>query len=162
MKCISCRYQGMEEGLGRCPKCGFPVLKVPEDEKLRKMAKDYLLQKFQGIRVGVVSYGYEREGMELVLKEELLTPFTEDFLSLPAGEITWQEQLYRPIPKDREISLTIYIERNGERRRKEVLLKTLEVSGPWQVGIRPEEGLSFSIAAGGRDFYAVSEPVFVI
>lgn len=161
MKCIACSYQGIEEGLGRCPRCGFPVLKTPEDARLRKMAGDYLLQKFEGVRVGAVSYTYERDGMELVLEGELLLPFTEDFLSLPSGEIIWQGQLCRHIPKDREIPLQIYIEQNGEERRQEVFLKAPEVSGPFQVGIRRGEGLSFSLTVGSRSSYAESEPIFL-
>lgn len=163
MKCIACGYGEMEEGFGRCPKCGFPVLNCNgEEPQVKAMTREYLNKKFRGIKVGIISYTYERKDMELVFSGELLTLFTDDFLSLREGELIWQEQYYRYIAEGREIPITIFIEREGVQERREILFKAPRTNGPWQVGIRGEGGLTFSLAAGEKTSFVTSEIMSIL
>lgn len=158
MKCQLCTRE-MKEGLSECPRCGFPVIPVTDDNEktrvwIREQAGQYadaLLKKYS---IGIKVYAYtQNPGGSLTFKEEREMPLAEEG-SLRYGNVTWNNQKFN---ENKKITLDLVCRNGKKETRARVSADRPSVPAPWKAGIKVNADLTACVMIGSETSCSASE-----
>lgn len=145
MVCLVCA-QPLSPTQGRCPRCGFPLLRVPGSVRGRSgpwetLVSAYRRKLLQGIALHISSYTWRQAGDRLVpggRKEIPLPPLDR----LGQGEVAWLEQPFARVSVCRPITLEFVLRRDsGGYRLLRLQFPPPQAADFWQVGVGLDSGL---------------------
>ena len=159
MKCNACQGE-ISEGRAKCPVCGFPVIQTvgnneAELENIRKMGRDYLKQKLEGIAIGIMAYGYvmSDDGLKLDQTAEVEVAQAAE---LEPGQPVWAGEDFQRLDEEGEVSIHAFARKNDRTKTWELPVKLPKIAGACHIGIRLDAGLKGRMLLGDRSSYTES------
>ncbi len=159
MKCNACQGE-ISEGRAKCPICGFPVIQTvgnneAEIENIRKMGRDYLKQKLEGVTIGIMAYGYvmSDDGLQLDQTAEVEVAKAAE---LEPGQPVWAGEDFQRLDEEGEVSVHVFARKNDQTRTWELPVKLPKITGACHIGIRLGDGLEAHMLLGDSGSYTES------
>lgn len=164
MKCRACASKLEDSTLGRCPVCGFPLIHMvgegeTQEETLDKLSREYREMKLGAVRLGYLTYSHRMKEGRLIQDAVHERSFSVRACDLPLGETVWEEKDFARIESGEEITLTLVIEEDGVKRKRELRMLAPDSEGLWHVGLMAEPGFAVRIAVGDGKSGGCSEAV---
>ena len=157
MKCQLCTRE-MKEGLSECPRCGFPVIAVTDDNEgtrawIRKQADQYAEALLEKYSVGITVYAYtQNPGGALTFKEEREMPLAQAG-SLRYRDVAWNSQEFN---ENKKITLNLVCRNGKKETRAQVSADRPSVPAPWKAGIKVNADLTAAVVIGNENSFATS------
>ena len=159
MRCNACQGE-ISEGRAKCPLCGFPVIQTvgnneAEIENIRKMGRDYLRQKLEGVTVGIMAYGYVMgdDGLQLDQTAETEVAKAAD---LEPGKAVWLDQDFQRLDEEGEVTVHAFARKNGQTKTWELPVQLPKITGSCHIGIELQEGMKAEMLLGDSGSYTNS------
>lgn len=160
MKCNACQGE-ISDGRAKCPLCGFPVIQMvgnneAEIENIRKMGRDYLRQKLEGISIGIMAYGYVMgdDGLQLDQTEEVEVAKADD---LEMEKAVWLDQDFQRLDEDGEVTIHVFARKNDKVKTWELPARLPKITGMCHIGIELKAGMKAEMLLGDSSSYTESE-----
>lgn len=161
-ECVVCKAT-IEEGVGACPICGFPVLRgigntEADKEQIENMAKLYLKKFLNEYKFGLKQYEYDLENGALKYEGENEILFTNN------GEFPIKvEQEFYNKDLDAEMDIQIFAEHtSGNKKTYDLKIKNPNVEGGLYVWLEMTRELKVCLKVGNENKHEVSEEIALL
>lgn len=162
MKCFACHSE-IQEGIGQCKHCGFPmffpVFQVMEDTQEKSVlagadipagaGRRYLRDRLLDLEIKLLTHYYQLEDHFLIpdhSNEEVLAKGEE----LSYDKIKWSEISFQCIESMETLPLELILQQGKRIKKYKVLVKKPKVSGCWNVGVILKPAFKIQVVLGSR------------
>ncbi len=170
MKCFACGFDGLKENDIKCPHCEFPVIdkigggnSIDYEEKMKKMAREFLSKKLKGIEIGMAAYSYQMVdgSLQHVGTIDILI-LEQNFEYIPGKKIWYNKTKFARVDAGEPLILDTYIKRKDRKLRDKLKILAPATDEFWSVGIQLEPQLKFRFLVGDRKKFAKSEVISLL
>ncbi len=144
------------------PICGFPVIQMvgnneAEIENIRKMGRDYLRQKLEGISIGIMAYGYVMgdDGSSSWIRRKRVEVAKADALEMEKA--VWLDQDFQRLDEDGEVTIHVFARKNDKVKTWELPARLPKITGMCHIGIELKAGMKAEMLLGDSSSYTKSE-----
>ena len=166
MKCYVCGTNIDERADGDCPRCGFPILKVQENdpdalEQIRQLAQTYRSRYYpRSSTITLEVYQNQIDGEHVTLDKtaQIVLASPEQLAQMEPGDIRWYPEKFARLEGEQTLSVSISNE-NGSNRSLKLKVPNPDIHDFWQVGVQLQENASFCIVIGKTGSFVSSRTV---
>jgi len=163
---MTCRICGAQrpEGMSRCPKCRFPVLRSfgsqgqAERQKLEQLwKKTHGYDRLSGTEIGVLAYFWDRDSdgkVREISRYRVLLPADKEL----DQQLLWLNCFFARTSREEYLQLPLRFVRGREVREQTVRIRCPADKGPgfWNVALAKTDDGQLRIALGGPRNYEQS------
>lgn len=159
-----CRVCGKEMpgNEGRCPDCGFRLLRFAgdgEDDEFQRIADNYKYRLLNQYEIRLMTYKYKKTGRTISFEEKI--PMRLAVCSmLRKGRILWLDSMKFEHPDKAEPArVEVEIRRGEEHRDLKLSIESPGSGSPWQFGVRLRDYMNIEFVLGDEASNRTSEVI---